>query len=99
LGGAAGQSNKAIATEFQQLADKAQQARDNLAELDPPDDAKESFDRLLSSLQDGADDLRAVASAARQGDPQAANQAAQDLVASGKEIQKAETELQKAVDG
>ena len=99
LGGAGGQSNDAIATEFQQLADKAQQARDNLAELDPPGDAKESFDNLLSSLQKGTDNLRAVAVAAKDGDPQAARQAANDLVASGQEIQKAETELQQDVDG
>jgi hypothetical protein len=99
LSGAAGQSNDAIATQFDKLADKAQQARDNLAELDPPEDAKESFDKLLSSLQDGTDDLRAVASAAKEGDPQEARQAAQDLVSSGQEIQKAETALQKDVDG
>ena len=91
--------NDAIATQFDKLADKAQQARDNLAELDPPEDAKESFDKLLSSLQDGTDDLRAVASAAKEGDPQEARQAAQDLVSSGQEIQKAETALQMDVDG
>ena len=99
LSGAAGESNDAIAKQFEGLADKAQQARNNLADLEPPEDAKESFDELLSSLQDGTDDLRAVASAAKDGDPQAARQAAQDLVSSGEEIQKAETELQKAVDG
>ena len=99
IGGAAGESNDAIATKFDQLADKAQQARNNLAELEPPEDAKESFDELLSSLQKGTDDLRAVATAAKDGDPAAARQATEDLVASGEEIQKAETELQEAVDG
>ena len=99
LSGAAGQSNDAISQQFEKLADKAQQARDNLAELEPPDDAKDSFDKLLSSLQKGTDDLRAVASAAKDGDPQAARQAAQDLVSSGEQIQKAETALQQDVDG
>ncbi len=99
IAGAAGKSNDAIAKEFQQLADKAQQARDNLAELEPPEDATESFDELLSSLQKGTDDLRAVATAAKEGDPAAARQASRDLVASGQEIQKAETALQEAVDG
>ena len=88
IAGAAGKSNDAIAKEFQQLADKAQQARDNLAELEPPEDATESFD-----------ELRAVATAAKEGDPAAARQASRDLVASGQEIQKAETALQEAVDG
>ncbi len=99
IGGAAGKSNDAIAKEFQQLADKAQETRDNLAELEPPEDAKSSFDELLSSLEQGTDDLRAVATAAKEGDPAAARQASQDLVASGKEIQQAETALQEAVDG
>jgi hypothetical protein len=99
LRGAAGQSNDAIAKKFQELADKAQQARDNLAELDPPEDAQKSFDQLLSSLQKGTDDLRAVATAAEDGDPAAARQAAQDLVSSGEQIQKAETALQNDGDG
>jgi hypothetical protein len=97
--GAAGKSNDAIAKEFQRLATKAQQTRDNLAELEPPEDAKGSFDELLSSLQQGTDDLRAVATAAKKGDPAAARQASEDLIASGQEIQKAETALQNAVDG
>ena len=60
LSAAAGKSNDAIAKKFNELADKAQSARDNLAELEPPEDAKDSFDELLSSLQDGTDDLRAI---------------------------------------
>lgn len=99
IGTAAGKSNNELANEFNKLADKAQQTRDNLSELDPPDDAKEEFDKLLSSLQDGTDDLKAVAQAAKDGDPQAAAKASQDLVQSGTEIQKAETALQQAVDG
>jgi len=99
IGTAAGKSNSELANEFNKLADKAQQTRDNLSELDPPDDAKDEFDKLLSSLQDGTDDLKAVATAAREGDPQAAAKASQDLVQSGTEIQKAETALQQAVDG
>jgi methyl-accepting chemotaxis protein len=99
LSAAGGKSNDAIAKKFNELADKAQTARDNLADLEPPEDAKDSFDELLSSLQDGTDDLRAIATAARDGDPAAARQATQDLQASGREIQKAETALQEAVDG
>jgi hypothetical protein len=99
IGGAAGKSNDAIANEFEQLADKAQQTRDNLAALEPPDDAKEAFDKLLASLQEGTGDLRAVAQAAKDADPEAAREASEDLIATGQEIQKAETELQQAVDG
>ncbi len=99
LGGAGEQSNEAIAKEFDNLASKAQQTRDNLADLEPPEDAKDEFDNLVSALQDGTDDLKAVAEAAKSGNPTAAQRAAQDLVESGTEIQKAETALQNAVDG
>jgi hypothetical protein len=99
IGGASGRSNDAIAREFERLADKAQQTRDNLADLEPPEGGRESFDELLSSLGQGTDDLRSVAQAAKKGDPAAARQASKALVASGKAIQKAETELQEAVDG
>ncbi len=99
IGGAAGKSNDEIAKEFDTLADKARQTRDNLAELDPPDDAKDAFDQLLTSLEAGTDDLAAVAAAAREADPQAAGEASEDLVESGKEIQAAEKKLQNAVDG
>ncbi len=53
IGGAEGKSNAAIEKEFQNLADKAQETHDNLAELDPPDDAKEEFDTLLAALRRG----------------------------------------------
>ena len=99
LGGAGEQSNETIAKEFDNLASKAQQTRDNLADLEPPEDAKDEFDNLVSALQDGTDDLKAVAEAAKSGNPTAAQRAAQDLVESGTEIQKAETALQNAVDG
>src|SRR5918995_268585 len=64
INGAEGQSNAAIRKEFQNLADKAQETRDNLSELDPPDDAKQEFDALLAALDDGTADLNAVAKAA-----------------------------------
>jgi dsDNA-specific endonuclease/ATPase MutS2 len=99
IGGAAGKSNDQIAKEFEKLADKAQETRDNLSELEPPDDANESFDKLLASLKQGIDDLRAVAQAAKDGDPAAARQASEDLIASGREIRQAERELREAVDG
>jgi hypothetical protein len=99
LGDSAGKSNDAIAKEFEQLADKAAQTRANLAELDPPEDAKQEFDRLLAALRDGTNDLGAVADAAKGDNPTDAARAAQELVKSGTKIQEAETALQDAVDG
>jgi hypothetical protein len=98
-GGAAGQSNDAIAKEFDKIANTAEQTRSDLADLDPPDDAKEEFDALLSSLEQGVDDLRAVAKAAKDNNPAEANKAVQDLARTGQEITDAENALKKAVDG
>jgi ABC-type transporter Mla subunit MlaD len=98
-GGAAGQSNDAIAREFDKIADTAEQTRSDLAELDPPDDAKEEFDTLLASLEQGVDDLRAVASAAKSDNPAEANEAVRDLARTGREITEAENALKNAVDG
>jgi methyl-accepting chemotaxis protein len=98
-GGAGGQSNEAISKEFEKIADTAQQTRADLGDLDPPEDAKDEFDKLLSSLDKGVDDLRAVASAAKSNSPQKANQAVQDLAKTGQEITEAENALKKAVDG
>jgi chromosome segregation ATPase len=93
------ESNAAIAERFQGLAEKTQQTQDNLRELEPPEDAKEAYDELLSALKVGTDDLSAVAEAARDSDPAAARTARDSLEESAEDIQQAETALQRAVDG
>jgi len=98
-GGASGQSNSAIAKQFQRIADTAEETRNKLAKLDPPEDAKEEFDSLLSALDKGIDDLEAVSKAAKKSDPAAAAQAVQSLSKSGQEITAAENALKQAVDG
>jgi uncharacterized phage infection (PIP) family protein YhgE len=98
-GGATDQSNKTIAKEFNQIADTAEQTRSRLSELDPPEDAKDEFDKLLSSLETGVEDLRAVAKAARANSPQEANQAVKKLAQTGQQITEAENALKAAVDG
>ena len=96
--GEADQSNAAIAKEFQGLAAKTQQTRDNLSELEPPEDAQEAYDELLAALEQGTDDLRAVAEAAKDADPAAARAARDSLEESAQDIQQAESRLQDAVD-
>src|SRR6188474_2833577 len=53
------------AGEFDRLAAKTKQTHDNLADLDPPDDAQEEMDKLLSGLEGVTRDLSAVADAVR----------------------------------
>ena len=98
LAGAEGQSDRAIARQFDKLADRSERARRQLARLDPPEDAREQFDELLARLKQGITDLRAVARAAREGDPAEAEEATETLVETGERLRQAEDEFREAVE-
>ena len=85
--------------EFDRLAERTRKTRENLAELDPPDEAVDEMDQLLSGLEGVTRDLRAVADAARSKDPVKQQEAAKQLVESSGHVQQAETALQQAVEG
>jgi len=87
------------AGEFDRLAAKTKKTHDNLADLDPPDDAQDEMDKLLSGLEGVTRDLSAVAAAVREKDPAEQAEAAKQLVQSSSEVQRAETALQQAVEG
>jgi len=99
IGGAAGQTNQQLAKELERLANRAAQTRKNLSHLEAPDDAEEEFQSLKDALGDTIHDLRGFAAAAKEGDPAEANKASKRLVASGTEVQQAEEELRRAVNG
>lgn len=85
--------------EFARLAKRTRQTRDNLAKLDPPDDAKDEFNALLARLGEVTADLDAVAKTSRNGDVVKQRQAAADLVKSSTAVERAETALKQALDG
>jgi hypothetical protein len=87
------------AGEFDRLAAKTKKTRDNLADLDPPDDAQDEMEKLLTGLEGVTRDLSAVANAVREKDPAQQAEAAKQLVQSSSEVQRAETALQQAVEG
>jgi predicted nucleic acid-binding Zn-ribbon protein len=95
----ASQSGAEIARDFNRIADTAERTRQDLEDLDPPEDAQEEFDRLLSAVDQGVKDLRATADAAREGNQQSFVEAAQRLSQTGEEITEAESDLKSAVDG
>jgi methyl-accepting chemotaxis protein len=99
LGGAEGQSDREIANQFDELSDRFARTRRNLSRLDPPEDAKDEFDDLLGSLKEAVADLRAVASAAREGDPAEAEEATNDLVDTGQRVRRAQDAFRDAVEG
>ena len=87
------------AREFDRLADGTRETRQNLADLDPPDEAQDEMDKLLAGLEGVTRDLSAVADAVRAKDPTEQADAAKQLVESTTEVQRAETALQRAVEG
>jgi hypothetical protein len=87
------------AAEFDRLASRTRKTRENLADLDPPDDAQDEMDKLLAGLDGVTRDLSAVADAVRSKDPTEQADAAKRLVESSAEVQRAETALQQAVEG
>jgi hypothetical protein len=87
------------AAQFDKLAERTDETRDNLADLDPPDDAQDEMDRLLAGLDRVTEDLSGVADAVRSKDPVEQQKAAKRLVQSSADVQQAETALQQAVEG
>jgi hypothetical protein len=87
------------AAQFDKLAERTDETRDNLADLDPPEDAQDEMDRLLAGLDRVTEDLSGVADAVRSKDPVEQQNAAKRLVQSSADVQQAETALQQAVEG
>jgi hypothetical protein len=87
------------AAEFDRLADRTRQTRENLAALDPPADAQDEMGKLLSGLDGVSRDLSGVADAVRSKDAVKQQKAAKQLLQSSEEVQKAETKLRQAVEG
>lgn len=99
VGAGGSQSNAAIAKKIDNIADEADKARTDLADLEPPEDAQQEFDKLLAALETGVGDLRSMAQAAKSNDPEKAQAAAQALAKSGQQITAAENALKTVVDG
>jgi uncharacterized lipoprotein YehR (DUF1307 family) len=87
------------AAQFDKLADRTGETRDNLADLDTPSDAQDEMDKLLAGLDSVTQDLTGVADAIRSKDPVKQQDAAKQLVKSSAEVQQAETALKQAVEG
>jgi uncharacterized phage infection (PIP) family protein YhgE len=87
------------AAQFDKLAERTGETRDNLADLDPPEDAQDEMDKLLTGLDRVTEDLSGVADAVRSKDPVKQQKAAKRLVESSASVQQAETALQQAVEG
>jgi methyl-accepting chemotaxis protein len=87
-----------IAREFERIANAAAETRANLADLAPPEEARDEFDELLGAIREGVKDIRGVADAAREGNQERFQEATDALAESGEEISSAEAELKDALE-
>jgi|Tabmets5t2r1_1033131.scaffolds.fasta_scaffold14646_3 hypothetical protein len=94
----AAQPGDEIGRQFDRIAETAARTRAELAELEPPEQAREEFDALLAAVEDGIRDIRAAADAARTENQARFNEAAERLSETGQEIGEAEQELKDAVE-
>jgi len=84
---------------FDRLATRTAETRHNLAQLDPPDGARDELVTMLSRLDEVVTDLHAVARTARGGDVVKQRRAARALVRSSSAVERAESRLKRAVEG
>jgi hypothetical protein len=92
-------SDRELARRLDNYADRAEQTRRRLSELDPPGDTRDQFDDLLAALEQSVADLRAVGASAKEGDPAEAQEATKDLIESGQRLRSAESDFRNAVEG
>ncbi len=88
-------SDAEIADQFTALTVRTEAAVARLESLNVPARVDTALDELRVALQDGADDLRAIATAARAGDAQAAREAVERLVSDSEGIREARADVER----
>ena len=96
-----GKSNKAIATEFNDLADKSRALAKKIDDATPPDDAaiQKQQAALVAGLNTAADDLAAIGKASEKKDFKAAGTAAGKLTRDNAGVANPHAQLNKIVLG
>ena len=89
----------AARTRLVKLADGLDQVRTELGALEPPADAADELDRMLTSLDKGTDQVRAMAAAAEDGDLDKLTKATTKFSKTGTDLVTVEAELRAAVEG
>jgi hypothetical protein len=92
------ESGGEIGREFDRIADAAAQTRSDLAELEPPEDARDEFDELLAAIREGVRSFRTAADAARERDLDGFRTAQEELSEDAEEISRADEELKDAME-
>jgi hypothetical protein len=98
ISGASNQTDARLEKQFSDLATRTRNEADELAQLDPPDDAKDEYDAYVAGLREVARHLDDVAEAAKAHSTSKARKAAESLVDDAQELTREEDALKKAVE-
>lgn len=90
-------SDQELANEFDDFAQQLGDLRQELEELEPPEDLADEREDLVSALGDVRSSLQSIASAAEEGDPEAAREATLELIDRSDELRQARQALSSAV--
>ena len=90
-------SDQELANEFDDFAQRLGDLRQDLDELEPPEDLADERDDLVSAMGAVRNSLDDIASAAEEGDPQPAREATLQLIDRSEELRDARQALASAV--
>jgi hypothetical protein len=90
-------SDQELANEFDDFAQQLGELRRQLEELEPPEDLADERDELVSAMAEVRSSLESIASAAEEGDPEAAREATLELIDRSDELRDARQALSSAV--
>jgi uncharacterized coiled-coil DUF342 family protein len=94
---AAEASNEELAQDFEGFAQRLGNLRQEVEDLEPPEELVEEKDDLVSAMGEVRTSLEDIASAAEEGDAQAAREATLELVDGSEQLRDARSELNSAV--
>jgi chromosome segregation ATPase len=90
-------SDQELANEFDDFAQQLGELRQELQNLEPPEDLADEREDLVSAMGEVRSSLESIASAAEEGDPQAAREATLELIDRSGELSDARRALGQAV--
>ena len=91
-------SDRELAEEFDDFAQQLGDLRQELEDLEPPDDLADERDDLVSAMGEVRTSLEGIAEAAEDGNPEAAREATLQLVERSKDLRDARDALTNAVN-
>jgi hypothetical protein len=90
-------SDQELADEFDEFAQQLGELRQELEDLEPPEDLADEREDLVSAMGEVRSSLESIASAAEEGDPEAAREATLELIDHSDELRDARQALGQAV--